>query len=118
MKATLIFCGPAFYGGKVIEKDSEVTLGRSEDRDISISGPEDVSRYHCNLYSTNSGVCIKDYSSRGTFVNGSRINPDEYVILHNGDELTFGRNLKAILFIENSGLLRGLRKRLKRVRSA
>lgn len=50
-----------------------------------------VSRNHAFLKVVNGELCIQDNgSSSGTFLNGSRINPDVFVKVENGDLIRLG----------------------------
>lgn len=68
--------------------DGEYTIGRSRDCDIPVSD-DLVSRKHAVLRVTGGRASIRDTGSRnGTFVNGDRINAEEFVT--HLDQITVG----------------------------
>lgn len=51
-----------------------------------------VSRIHARFTSREEGICVTDLNStNGTFKNGLRLEPNETVVIEQGDELRFGR---------------------------
>ena len=51
-----------------------------------------VSRIHARFTRQEEGVCVTDMNStNGTFKNGLRLEPNETVLIEQGDELRFGR---------------------------
>jgi pSer/pThr/pTyr-binding forkhead associated (FHA) protein len=71
-------------------KQGRMLIGRQEDCQIRIPAAS-VSRHHCEVVTSGSGVRIKDLgSSNGTFVNGQRV---EEADLTAGDVLEIGTML-------------------------
>ena len=69
---------------------SDVLIGRSAECNLRIACSE-VSRRHCRLTLTESGVLIRDLrSSNGTFVDGEPIPPEADVPLAPGSRLSLG----------------------------
>jgi hypothetical protein len=64
-----------------------VTIGRDPDRDICLSGDDQVSRRHADLRHTGGRWVVTDHSTNGTYVNGRRIAERA---LNDGDQLRFG----------------------------
>jgi predicted component of type VI protein secretion system len=115
MEARLLFEAPSavkeLYGQSYSLDSPEVTLGRDPTRDIQVPPVfSDVSRGHCSFCRQNGSLSLKDYSSRGSFLNGERVIPNVYVHLRDGDRLTFGGHLKARVVIRKG--LRGMLKSL------
>ncbi len=51
-----------------------------------------VSRIHARFTKQEEGICVTDMNStNGTFKNGLRLEPNETVVVEQGDELRFGR---------------------------
>jgi pSer/pThr/pTyr-binding forkhead associated (FHA) protein len=77
-----------YKGRQVKLTDKEMIVGRDENARIRISSAE-VSREHCILMPTDSGVLVRDLDSRnGTFVDGRPITGEK--ILYPGGTLTVG----------------------------
>ncbi len=77
--------GMAFEPG-----DGITTIGREDSNDIQ--QPDDTtSNFHIELRKDSLQLFVKDLdSSNGTFVNGSRIRPDEEIELFDGDRMVVG----------------------------
>ncbi len=86
----------------VLEREGNVVLGRTDtatprttpDIDLASYGAagKGVSRRHALLaVGDEPPVLIDLNSANGTFVNGQKLIPDRPILLHNGDELRFGR---------------------------
>ena len=115
MEASLKFEGPEagrnLYEREYVVDKPEVTFGRASDNDIQVpTAPifSDVSRRHCSFYSENCGLLFRDYSSKGTLINGESALPGVVTHLNPGDELTFGNHLRARVVIKQ-GLLSKLK---------
>lgn len=79
--------GPNAGSRFLLDRD-ETTVGRHPDADIFLDDVT-VSRRHCVLTLTDTGVVVRDNGSlNGTYVNGDRV--DERT-LRSGDELQIGR---------------------------
>ena len=75
---------------------SSVNIGRSEENDIQISDMS-VSRAHLNIMEKDGKFFVKDLNSQnGTYVNGSRINPDEYYEIKETYPIVIGMTLICI----------------------
>ncbi len=75
-------------GKRVRLTDAETVIGRDESAKIRVATHE-VSRQHCLIIVSESGVLVRDLGSRnGTFVNGMPI--AEETTLQPGDTLTTG----------------------------
>lgn len=78
---------------------AELVIGRSTDCRLKIASAE-VSRKHCRILNTDTGVLVEDLgSSNGTLVNGRAIIPGIPTRLANGDLLLVGP-VRFILEIE------------------
>jgi pSer/pThr/pTyr-binding forkhead associated (FHA) protein len=79
-------------GADILMSEGEFTIGRKKDNMIVISNDPFVSGKHAEV-TCNGGVCLlKDVgSSNGTLVNGSKLEPQEPLELHEGDEIVFGK---------------------------
>lgn len=81
--------------------DNEVIIGRTTlntvmapDVDLSVVRGEQmgVSRMHAAMKFENDQILITDIGSANhTYINGKRVFPDEIRVLHDGDEVWFGR---------------------------
>ncbi|MEO1526831.1 MAG: FHA domain-containing protein [Planctomycetota bacterium] len=66
-------------------------VGRHKDCQIRPKS-RSVSRRHCLLLRNDDGFGALDLkSTRGTYVNGERIEPHRWRVLHDGDEIHFGK---------------------------
>lgn len=66
------------------------TIGRTNGSDLIISG-KTVSRRHARLWCDNGRWYLADMqSANGTFVNGVRLQPNQPVIINDGDTINFG----------------------------
>ena len=75
---------------------NSVFIGRSEENDIQISDMS-VSRRHLEIIEKGNLFYIKDLSSQnGTYVNGTRINPDEYYEIKESNPIVIGMTLICI----------------------
>jgi diguanylate cyclase (GGDEF)-like protein len=77
--------------GSIVKKlplhQGRVTIGRSDDADITISN-KDVSRMHAIIHCDQSRILVEDLgSTNGTFVNGKRVTTQT---LNVGDEVEIG----------------------------
>lgn len=87
-KPLLEIQGGKHKGRKIRITDLETIIGRGEDAKIRISS-KDVSRHHCKLVVSSSGIIVCDLaSSNGTFVNGRPV--DKEVLLKPGSILAIG----------------------------
>ncbi|KAH3686233.1 hypothetical protein WICPIJ_002790 [Wickerhamomyces pijperi] len=85
----------------VIEKDKQLTIGRSESNSLIIDHTA-VSSVHCRVWAIQFDensiplVYIKDTSLNGTFVNKEKISKNQTYLLNHGDVITikFGVSLK------------------------
>lgn len=74
-----------------LRKDAEVTLGRSEQSDLVISGDMAIARRQMKLLYDGTDVFVEDlYSTNGTKLNGKRIVPEEKCCIADGDVITIG----------------------------
>ena len=69
-------------------------MGRIPTNEIHIAS-EKISRFHAKLVvSKETSVEVVDLgSTNGTFVNGTRLEADQVVVLQPGDEIRFGDRL-------------------------
>ena len=68
-----------------------VRIGRSSDNDV-VFNEREISRFHCELYSSNGKVYVKDLgSTNGTQVNGRNISLPH--CLKNGDKVMLGHKV-------------------------
>lgn len=66
------------------------TIGRTNGNDLIISG-RTVSRRHARLWFENGRWYLADQQSvNGTFVNNARLQPNQPIVLNDGDVLNFG----------------------------
>ena len=82
---------------------NSVFIGRSEENDIQISDMS-VSRRHLEIIDKDGRFYIKDLNSQnGTYVNGTQIDPDEYVEIKESNPIVIGMTLICIgqMCIEN-----------------
>ncbi len=94
-KAALTTCGRVFAiragdnkGKKMLVPEKKIYIGRIRPAQILVPTP-DVSRRHCSIKPTPTGLRVKDLGSRtGTFVNGRRI--QQSVRLKPGDCIQVG----------------------------
>ncbi len=67
-------------------------IGRSSENGLVLADNA-VSRKHANITNTEAGPVIKDLgSTNGTYVNGTRLKPDEPTLLKPGDKVKFGKD--------------------------
>lgn len=87
------------YGGQSCElPDGTITVGRNTKNMICIQD-DSVSGQHCEILVYGTEVILRDLGSRnGTFVNGTRINPQSEV--KNGQEIRIGR-IQLQLLLDN-----------------
>ncbi len=82
-------------GGKVVplKKGTPVVIGRDPKR-CQIVYPKDaagVSSVHCTISYDGNQVTVADNgSSYGTFVGGQKVEPGKPMVMHRGQEVTFG----------------------------
>ncbi|MBC8100300.1 MAG: FHA domain-containing protein [Armatimonadetes bacterium] len=70
--------------------EDNVTVGRSTGSTFALE-TDTLSRYHFNITRDAGGVYLTDLESvNGTFVDGSRIRPQERILLSGGEELQAG----------------------------
>ena len=85
---TLVVDSGKHRGRQVPLKGETIIIGRSEEAQVRI-GSADVSREHCTLRPTASGVLVEDHGSRnGTLIDDERITAQ--VLLAAGSTLTVG----------------------------
>lgn len=91
----------------VIHEIQEIILGRSvpdqEPPTIDLNkfggGVRGVSRRHAQIQRTAVGYIVRDlHSTNGTLLNGSRLVPDSYYALHNGDKVQLGKLSLTVYF--------------------
>ncbi|HOQ36671.1 MAG TPA: FHA domain-containing protein [Acetivibrio sp.] len=71
--------------------DRSVTIGRQDKNDIVIKDPF-ISEIHAHVSVEGDMVYIKDLKSKnGVFVNGSRVDGDQRVLLQDGDIIKIGQ---------------------------
>ncbi|HEV7278781.1 MAG TPA: FHA domain-containing protein [Pirellulaceae bacterium] len=76
-------------GTEIAIPGPEFVIGRQEGCDLRPKS-ETVSRRHCSITLTDSGVVVQDLGSRnGVYVNGSKI--EDEVLLKPGDQLRVGK---------------------------
>jgi DNA-binding winged helix-turn-helix (wHTH) protein len=67
-----------------------ITAGRDPECDLGIE-TQGASRFHADFLLTGQGLFVVDrHSTNGTFVNGTRVPPDEQVTLEIGDRVRIG----------------------------
>lgn len=88
----------------VIHGNQPFAIGRSA-CDFVIDDPR-VSSTHVEICYNSGKVFIKDTSSNGTFINGSKIEPGRAVSLQDGDRLAFVQGDNPIRFVYKSARAR------------
>ena len=78
------------YNGDTRRIESRIVIGRNASK-CTLAFPEnstDISNVHCEIYKDGDKVVLTDLgSTNGTFLaNGTRLNPNESVVLNNGDK--------------------------------
>lgn len=71
-----------------VPKHARITIGRNEGSFIQIDDGS-VSRTHAVIESTDDEVVLRDVSTHGTFINGSKEGVEKY-ILEDGDKIRIG----------------------------
>ncbi|MGF0096219.1 FHA domain-containing protein [Peptoniphilus sp. SGI.035] len=70
--------------------DGDITLGRSSRNDVVIKD-KFVSKNHLKILDKNQAYYIEDLgSANGTFLNGTKIEPNELIELQNNDKIGVG----------------------------
>ena len=92
----------------VVAEKPEIMIGRRDeesgnfpDIDLTPYGAldEGVSRIHARLQQSEDALTIIDLSSvNGTYLNGERLIPNQPRILHDGDEIRFGKLITRVYF--------------------
>lgn len=81
-----------FFENKTIPLISQISIGRDSSNDISINN-QLCSRKHAVIQKIKNGFFISDLNStNGTFINGNKIKPDQWVRLSRGDVITVGKS--------------------------
>lgn len=89
MKVKLKVQNGSHAGTEIAVPGPEFVIGRQEGCDLRPKS-ETVSRRHCSITLTDSGVVVADLKSRnGVYVNGSKI--EDQVLLKPGDQLRVGK---------------------------
>lgn len=89
MKVKLKVQNGSHAGTEIAIPGPEFVIGRQEGCDLRPKS-ETVSRRHCSITLTDSGVVVRDLKSRnGIYVNGSKI--EDEVLLKPGDQLRVGK---------------------------
>lgn len=89
MKVKLKVANGSHAGTEIAVPGPEFLIGRQEGCDLRPKS-ETVSRRHCSITLTDSGVVARDLKSRnGVYVNGSKI--EDEVLLKPGDQLRVGK---------------------------
>lgn len=89
MKVKLKVQNGSHAGTEIAIPGPEFVIGRQEGCDLRPKS-ETVSRRHCSITLTDSGVVVRDLKSRnGVYVNGSKI--EDEVLLKPGDQLRVGK---------------------------
>lgn len=80
-----------------------VSIGRAANNDI-VFGVDSISKFHAYFSSDGGRWAITDYrSTNGTFLNGTRLPPNQPTPVADGNQLRFGEQLSA-LFLEPTSL--------------
>jgi pSer/pThr/pTyr-binding forkhead associated (FHA) protein len=92
----------------VVEEKPEIMIGRRDedsgnlpDIDLTPYGAldEGVSRVHARLQQSEDALTLIDLNSvNGTYLNGERLIPNQPRILHDGDEIRFGKLITRVYF--------------------
>lgn len=93
-KRTLVLTTGSLAGKSVeLKKGVPVVIGRDPKR-CQIVYPKDtagVSSVHCTITFNGNEVSVADNgSSYGTFIGGNKVEPGKPVVMHRGQEITFG----------------------------
>lgn len=92
-KRTLVMTGSMAGKSIQLKKGTPVVIGRDPKR-CQIIYPKDaagVSSVHCTITFDGKAVTVADNgSSYGTFVGGTKVEPGKPMIMHRGQEVTFG----------------------------
>lgn len=90
---TLVMTGNMTGKSMQLKKGVPVVIGRDPKR-CQIVYPKDtagVSSVHCTITFDGNAVTVADNgSSYGTFIGGNKVEPGKPVIMHRGQEITFG----------------------------
>jgi len=79
------------------------TIGRESGADVLINHPT-VSRRHAQIAYIRQHYVLHDSSSKnGTFVNGSRLEPDKVLVLNPNDRIRFGKGMVYIFQVYPTG---------------
>ncbi len=90
---TMVFGGSMAGKSVALKKGTPVVVGRDPNR-CQVVYPKDaagVSSVHCTITFDGKEVTVADNgSSYGTFVGGAKVEPGKPVVMHRGQEVTFG----------------------------
>lgn len=101
-------------GTEIPLKRSKFLIGRSSECTLR-AGSEAISRRHCVVLTTDSGIQVRDLGSRnGTLVNGVKIAQE--TLIHEGDTLKVGP--LEFRFVHSAELKSGKKPRVKSVAEA
>lgn len=85
--------------GEVLLTGLRVSVGRGAESDVVLRDPT-VSREHAALaYANGAWWLLPAVTSNGTWVNGALVQPGESRVLSDGDQLQFGLETRARMFI-------------------
>ena len=89
MNANLVAVLEPLAGGKHVEIDRDLVVGRNKDCDVFLDSPHVSNQHACLLY-MDGAVWLRDLNStNGTFWNGERIHSD--IKLSRGDSIRFDK---------------------------
>ena len=91
---------------RVVLKEQTTVIGSSRSVDVHID-QKFISRRHAQVRCLNDVFYISDLgSTNGTFLNGSRIEDNQEVVLKDGDEIVFARDEIAFMFSDPNQTVR------------
>ena len=95
-----VYMGNKLSGCYMIQASRKITIGRSASVAELVVDEMHVSSKHCELYysAVEHLFYIQDFSTNGTYLNGSRLRKGSMVTAKAGDQLALGGN-SVILYL-------------------
>jgi hypothetical protein len=91
------------WAGIPLKQTGVNTIGREPEADVIINHPT-VSRRHAQIACIRQQFVLHDSGSKnGTFVNGSRLEPDKVLMLNPNDRIRFGKGMLYIFQVYSTG---------------
>ncbi len=73
-----------------VRPEGPVQVGRSSDNDVALTDDTFLSAHHVTMQSVGGQLMIQDHSTNGTYVNGQRATPHQWVPVADGATLQVG----------------------------